>query len=196
MRWDELTGNWSRLLDYGSAAALALTLVSQIQWVILLLVVRPTIIQNDFTLTCPVCSVSSLLIRYIKKNLEKDQMLIFYYVPMYTVNTQTHLLNMKKYSHVIGEVVFIEGVGLKAVRRCVKVVTSNATYEAFCLHRNQWWELKQVVHTVGTSIILKYFTSMSSLTCSCWSLSSPKASMIRPAACAHIKSVGTKSHDI
>lgn len=30
---------------------------------------------NVFRLTCPVCSVSSLLIRYIKKNLEKIHML-------------------------------------------------------------------------------------------------------------------------
>lgn len=40
-------------------------------------------------------------------------------------------------SHVIGQVVFIQSVGLKAVRRCIKVVTSDATYKAFSLHRNQ-----------------------------------------------------------
>lgn len=39
------------------------------------------------------------------------------------------------HSHVIGQVVFIKSVSLKAMRRCIKVVTSNATYEAFCLHK-------------------------------------------------------------
>lgn len=36
-------------------------------------------------------------------------------------------------SHVVGQVVFIQSVGLKAVWSRIKVVTSNATYETFCL---------------------------------------------------------------
>lgn len=46
-------------------------------------------------------------------------------------------MHLNIYLQVIGKVVFIKSVGLKAMRRRVKVVTSDATYEALCLHRNQ-----------------------------------------------------------
>lgn len=83
-------------------------------------------------LTCPVCSVSSLLIRYIKKNLQRNRMLIFSH--LYT-HTHMQWTNEEVHSHIISQVVFIQSVGLKPMWRCIKVVTSNATYEAFCLHK-------------------------------------------------------------
>lgn len=46
-------------------------------------------------------------------------------------------MHLKIYSQVVSKVVFIKSVGLKAMWCCVKIVTSDATYEALCLHRNQ-----------------------------------------------------------
>lgn len=87
-----------------------------------------------FSLTCPVCSVSSLLIRYIKKNLKSRHVLTF---PPSFVHRHTCRVRADAgiHSHVIGQVVFIKSVSLKAVRRCIKVVASDPTYEAFCLQR-------------------------------------------------------------
>lgn len=83
--------------------------------------------------TCPVCSVSSLLIKYIKKNLTEEE-----HVNLFTFSHCKTCHQESWSSHVIGQVVFVQGVGLKAVRRRVKVVASDATYETFSLRETKW----------------------------------------------------------
>lgn len=46
--------------------------------------------------------------------------------------------------HVVGQVVLVKRVRLKAVRRCVKVVTPDATYEAFCLEKKSLMRITTV----------------------------------------------------
>lgn len=52
----------------------------------------------------------------------------------YTLYTdKIECMRSEVHSHIIGQVVFIEGVGFKAVWCSIKIVTSNATNKAFCL---------------------------------------------------------------
>lgn len=89
-----------------------------------------------------------------------------------------------QHSQVVGQVVFLQGVGFKPMRRPVKVVIPNTADETFSLRgakargvRGESEFTCPVLTTQDVSL-----TSMSSFTCSCWSLSSPNASMIKPEA--------------
>lgn len=78
---------------------------------------------------------------------------------------------------------FLQGVCLKAMRRGVKVVASYSTDETLCLEADSTEQINPlcpVTESMFPKVRSLGLTSMSSLTCSCWSLSSPKASMIKP----------------
>ena len=78
------------------------------------------------------------------------------------------------HSHVIGKIMFFLHVRLESMWHFIEVVFTNAADEARRLEHTH--ELHQHVATTHREEL----TSRSSLTCSSWSRSSPKASMIKP----------------